>query len=411
MVPTCRYRGTTPRAPQTSYAPPVGGRRRAQWRLATDWLPVVAVAAVSAGGIGLEQPWTGTDLSLAGTSLILALPLAVRRQQPLLTDVLLAAALVAQMSLGGSLHFGSFVAVLVAAHATGRHTAAWPSSVLGAAVLLAGAVGANAASAMVSPDEVFFPVFYVSAAVALGRVVRRLAEQAEDLRVANAALARERDTAARLAAATERVRLARELHDVVAHLLMVMVVQAEAGEESLERDPAAARRALRRIQSTGRGGLDDLRSMVRILRSDGDAPAPPELADLGTLVAVLGEAGLDVRIVTGVELDSLGPDLGGQLYRVVQEALTNIVKHSAATSAEVRLHRNRDTIRLEVRDPGPSLGTGGTSGTSGHGVRGMAERVAQFGGTVDAGARDGGYAVLVTVPHPSATPGPERSHR
>ncbi len=246
--------------------------------MAIDWLPVVAVAVVAQAAIGLEQPWTGSDLDLAATSLLLSLPLALRRRHPLGTDVLVVVALVTQMALGGSLHFGSFVAVLVARHATGRHPERWPVSVLGGAVLLAGALGANVRSTIDQPDEIFFPVFYVAAAVASGRLVRRFASQAEDLRAANAALARERDTAERLSVATERIRLARELHDVVAHLLTVMVVQAEAGEASLDQDPEAARRALRRIQSTGREGLGDLRSMVRVLRSgDEDLPRPGSL--------------------------------------------------------------------------------------------------------------------------------------
>jgi len=367
--------------------------------VAADWLPVVAVAVVSQAAIGLEQAWAGSDLDLAATSLLLSLPLALRRRYPLGTDALLAVALVTQMALGGSLHFGSFVAVLVAAHATGRHLERWPVSTLGGAVLLAGAVGANARSAIDHPDEIFFPVFYVAAAVGSGRLVRRFAKQADDLRAANAALARERHTTERLAIATERIRLARELHDVVAHLLTVMVVQAEAGEASLEQDPEAARRALRRIQSTGRDGLGEIRSMVRVLRSSDEDPPSLGIADLDTLAAVLGEAGLEVRIHRDDDLDRLDPGLAAQLFRIVQEALTNTIKHSAASTAAVRVSCGPHEVRLEIRDPGPSLGN---TGTGGHGIHGMAERLAAYAGTVEAGPSGEGFAVVVRVPTAAA---------
>ncbi|UMG91517.1 histidine kinase [Nocardioides sp. TF02-7] len=347
--------------------------------------------------LGLEEPWTGSDLALAATGLGLGLPLLLRRARPLAAAALVAVALPVQDALGGSLSFGSFVAVLVATYSLGR-TGPLRTTVLGVGVVLVGVVTAMREALPEDLAELVFPFFYTSAAAGLGAVVGRLADQAAALRRLNEALEREREATTRLAVAGERIRLARDLHDVVAHTLTVAVVQAETCEEAIADDPARARAAAREVQEAGRRGLADLRSMVRVLR-DADAPAgEPGLADLETLAAVMGGAGLDVvvRRRGDVAAARLPAQVGRQLFRVVQEALTNTVKHSAAAEAVVTIAASGDDVELTVTDPGPALGTGLPSG--GHGLAGMAERVAAHGGRVEAGPHGAGFRVRVTVP-------------
>lgn len=362
----------------------------------TTWAPVVAVAVLSPTGIGLESAWTGSDFGLALTSALLAGPLLLRTARPVLTAALIGAALVLQIELGGSLHFASFIAVLVASFAVGRHGVG-RQPVAGVLLLLLGVVVAMRQTLPEDVIEFVFPLFYVTAAAVLGSVVRRQTRQAAELRRLNDALVREREALDQLVVATERLRLARELHDVVAHTLTVAVIQAEACEDALdESDPRRAREAARQVQAAGRRGLDDLRHLVRVLR-DAEAPADdPGLADIDALASAMVGAGLDVEVERGGDLRDLPPELQRELYRVVQEALTNVVKHSAATSVRVRIGRREAHVELEVVDPGPAVRTPSPSG--GHGIAGMAERLAPFDGQVTAGHDSQGFRVYVEVP-------------
>jgi signal transduction histidine kinase len=372
---------------------------RWDWPTVTLWVPVVAVAALSPAGIGLEEPWAGSDLGAAVTALALAAPLAVRRTRPAVTAALVAAAVPLQDALGGSLSFATFLTVLVAAYALGRY-ATVDRAALGVGVMLVGIVVAMRHSIPEDAVELVFPLFYVTATAALGSVVRRLSPQAADLRRLNEALGRERDATTRLAVATERIRLARDLHDVVAHTLTVAVVQAEACEEAIESDPDRARVAAQQVQDAGRRGLADLRSMVRVLRDAEASTADPGLADVGTLATVMAGAGLDVAVRSEGKLGVVPPEVGQQLFRVVQEALTNVVKHSAATSAVVAVDVAPAEVAVTVADPGPPLGTGpaGAVPSGGHGIKGMRERLAPYDGTLAAGPDGSGFRVHARVP-------------
>ncbi len=362
----------------------------------SDWAPVVAVGAISSSGLGLEDDWTGSDLGLAVIALGLALPLAMRRRLPMTTAAVVGAVLVAQVVVGGSLHFGAFLAVLVTAFAVGRWTIGFRRFLLGAALILAGVLGATIESVVSAPGETIIPLFYVGAAATLGQVVRRLAEQAERLTRLNTALARERDTSARLAVAAERMRLSRELHDSVAHTLTVTVVQAEAAEAALAEHPERARDGLRRIQDAGRRGLADLRGTLRVLRSPAE-PGGGSLRDLTALTTLLAESGIEVAVQVGADVDALPEELSTDLFRIVQESLTNVVRHSAATTATVTIDRSPEgALSLLVTDPGPALASELPPG--GHGLQGMSERVAVYGGTVTAARDGGGWTVRVDVP-------------
>jgi signal transduction histidine kinase len=360
------------------------------------WGPAVAVAVLAQTRLGLSSPWTGSDLSLTFTSLAVAAPLAIRTTHPLLAAAGLALALVAQDAVGDSLGFASFVAVLVASYSAGRH-ARPRRAVLGAAVVLVGVLVAMRESAVAQPDELVFPLFYISAAAAIGGVIRRLAQQSTDLRRLNAALAAERDATARLAVANERMRLARDLHDVVAHTLTVVVVQAENAEEAIDgQEPERARAAVRTVQEAGRRGLADLRSMVRVLRETERPGAEPGLAEVEALAALMAGAGLVVTVRREGDLAGVPDGIGRDLARLVQEALTNVVKHSAAEEALVHLTVRDGWVEATVEDPGPALASDIPSG--GLGVDGMAERLAPYGGSVSAAPCSDGFRVHARVP-------------
>jgi signal transduction histidine kinase len=364
--------------------------------LVTLWLPVVGVAAASQAGLGLEEPWSGSDAGLAVVALLQAGPLALRRRWPVVSAALVAATLPLQEALGGSLSFGTFVAVLVVAYSLGRYAATAGSQAAGTVLVLSGVVLGTLESVAAAPTDLVFPVFYVSAALAVGAVVRRLVSQAAELRELNSVLERERDATVRLAVAGERLRLSRELHDSVAHTLTVAVVQAERCEQALADDPGSASEAVRAIQAAGRRGLSELRSVLRLLR-DPDTPVrDPGLADLGALVAAMSGPDLQVALTWDGEPARVADEVGLQLFRVTQESLTNVVRHSDASAAAVRLSVGPDSVTVEVTDPGPSRTSALPCG--GHGLAVMAERMAGVGGSVVAGHDGDGFRVAASAP-------------
>ncbi|MFF3444521.1 sensor histidine kinase [Streptosporangium sp. NPDC002721] len=212
---------------------------------------------------------------------------------------------------------------------------------------------------------------------------------------------RERDQQARLAAAAERARIARELHDVVAHNVSVMIVQADGAAYAIDGDPEQARRAMQAVSATGRRALAEMRRMVGVLRADGveEEYAPqPSLSQLDGLLAQVRESGLPVELrVSGVPREL--PE-GEQLtvYRIVQEALTNTLKHGGPDSrATVEMEYGVRELLLRVTDDGRGTATPEREG--GHGLVGMRERVALFGGSVEARpGPGGGFRVVARLP-------------
>ena len=212
------------------------------------------------------------------------------------------------------------------------------------------------------------------------------------------ALEREADLRMREAAARERAMIARELHDVVAHNVSVMVVQAGAERSVL--DPAAVSTAetLRAIEVSGREALVELRRLLGVLRGGADDPLEPQptLADVDRLVEQIRQAGVGVTLAVEGQAARLPRGVELSAYRIVQEALTNILKHAPGADAEVRLSYEPDAIAIEVRDGGgtPTIPSG-----SGHGLLGMQERAALHGGSVAAGPEaDGGFRVSARLP-------------
>ncbi|MFH8899282.1 sensor histidine kinase [Streptomyces coeruleorubidus] len=212
--------------------------------------------------------------------------------------------------------------------------------------------------------------------------VRERAEQAE---------------AARRRADAERLRIAQELHDVLAHSISVINVQAGVGLALLDSDPEQARTALTTIKAQSKEALGEVRQVLDTLRAPGDAPRTPApgLDRLPELVEQAASAGLTVDVEGEPPRLAPGTDLAA--FRIVQEALTNVVRHSGSRHARVRLAHDADVLRLRVDDDGPA--TGADAGGSGNGLAGMRERAAALGGTIEAGPRpDGGFRVLAVLP-------------
>jgi signal transduction histidine kinase len=252
-----------------------------------------------------------------------------------------------------------------------------------------------------SPTDVLFISVLVVAPWLVGRAMRGRLSQAEEL----ARKAERLETERVRAVADERARIARELHDVIAHSVSVMVVQAGAAEQVLDQRPGSATESLRAVQETGRQALVEMSRLVGLLRHDGEelglAPQPG-IDSLDALVLQVRDAGLPVELqVVGTPRPvPLGVDLSA--YRVVQEALTNALKHAGEARAHVRVCYESDALELEVLDDGPGAANGFAGG---HGLIGMRERVGVFGGEFAAGPRaEGGFAVRARLPFDGVSP-------
>ena len=237
--------------------------------------------------------------------------------------------------------------------------------------------------------------------------VAALAERAERLE-------RERDALAEVAAAAERSRIARELHDVVAHNLSVMVAQADGAAYALDDDPARARNAMETVAETGRGALHEMRRLLGVLRtsaSETERSPQPGVDRLPDLVEGVRQAGLSVVLEMTGEPAGLTPGLGLTIFRIVQEALTNTLKHAGPTaSAQVRVRFAPEVVDVDVSDDGGLALVGGPArhqappDGDGQGLAGMRERVALYDGSLSAGLRAaGGFLVRASFPIRPAT--------
>ena len=250
-----------------------------------------------------------------------------------------------------------------------------------------------------SPGElVFIPLLFGIAWLA-GFALNARAEQANAAEARAAPAERERETAARIAVAEERARIARELHDIVAHAVSVMVLQVGAVRHKLPEELADESGALRGVEQAGRTALAEMRRLLSAMRRDGDdlelAPQPG-LGGVGALVAEIGRAGLPVTLHVEGEAAPLPRAIDLSAYRIVQEGLTNALKHARAHRADVTLRYAPDELQIEVRDDGTG---GGASNGPGYGLVGVGERVKIYGGTMTAGAApDGGFVLGARLP-------------
>jgi signal transduction histidine kinase len=329
---------------------------------------------------------------------IMVLPLFARRRFPF-------AAPTAFWLLGAGLSFvdgrlvpftiGVFVIGMAAAFMLGNLRDAQKAR-LGLAVVLGGAaiivysIPGRAASTFV-----FIPFLFGICWLA-GFALRGQAEQAAAAELRAAQAERERDAATRIAAAEERARIARELHDIVAHAVSVMVLQVGAVRHQLPDALAEDRDALKGVEQAGRTALAEMRRLLAAMRRDGDdveLGPQPGLDDLDSLLDEVGRAGLPVRLHVDGEPFSLPRAIDLSAYRIVQEGLTNALKHAHASRADVTVRYGSDELQIEVRDNG---GGGPTSNGPGHGLVGVRERVKTYGGEMTAGMANGGGFVLNT---------------
>ncbi|HEV7187042.1 MAG TPA: histidine kinase [Blastococcus sp.] len=343
----------------------------------------------------------GPQWAVVLCSLVATAALACRRRAPLATMLVVAAA-VAGPQLVTVLTitlWGHFLPLLVAAYSVVRHSdrerAAAGLLVAGSALVVLFFRVPSIGTAANVPFA-FVPLAVVTA---VGRGLRRRDRSHAALALHASRLAEDQDAWVRDAIAAERARIARELHDVVAHCVSVMVIQAGAAEDLLDRDPEAARQPLRAVQDTGQEAVAELGHMLGLLRG---AAAPdtlvpqPGVAQLPELVAQVRSAGVCVGFeVTGAPRD-LPPGVDVALYRLTQEALTNVLKHARGARAAVVLRYAEAEVQLRVQDDGRGTDTGPGPG---HGLIGMRERVVLYGGTLTAGRRDGGgFAVDAVIP-------------
>ncbi|WP_232547109.1 sensor histidine kinase [Propioniciclava soli] len=380
-------------------------------------LVVIAVPFVWLGGT--QEP----DPRVVGVSLAMLLPLTLRRHAPLL--------MLALVSVAGALHLvlldvpsPSLIAVPIVAYSVAR----WVPGHASRSVLVIGTFASllgpmrwfeNTTSGNPSVDVLSWGACLgaVLTPYAIGRRAREVAEsRGAEVRIAEERyrlLLAEREQQGRLAEASARAVIARELHDIVAHSLSVMIVQAEGGRAAAARNPDVAAEALDTIAETGREALHEMRRIVGVLRAGpeaGERPtyAPtPTLEDIPELVARTSDR---ARLVVHGEPGNVPPALALTIYRVVQEALTNFLKHAGASAhATVSLSYGPQHITIDVQDDGEGVEDPTDGG--GNGLRGMYERVASMGGSLRAGPRTSspGFRVLATLPAPPPSPHP--THR
>jgi signal transduction histidine kinase len=332
------------------------------------------------------------------------LPFAWRSRYPLAVALVVMSTAVAEVGVGG--YHNSVVALaafVIVPYSLAAHSASVRRMLAGLAVTVAAAAFSQAAqstsrsagalaSALSGDAALIFVPFFAGLALRQQRLraqtLERLAQQ----------LDREHEERARVAVAEERTRIARELHDEVAHAMSVIAVQADAAEGALAHDPALVERPLVAIRETARSALADMRRVLGALRGDEQAELAPEpgLARAGALLEQARSSGLEVELRIEGEPVPLRPALDLAAYRVLQEGLTNVRKHAAARRVEVVLRYGRDAIGVEVSDDGNGSGGGG-SGT-GRGLAGIRERVTLLGGEFVAGPRAHGFALRVTLP-------------
>jgi signal transduction histidine kinase len=380
-----------------------GGAVRNAWLRPLVDVGVPAVLAVLAVVQLTADPPPGSPALVTASALAAVLPLALRRRAPLAVTVVVSLALIPQVIAGNGTPatFASFLAAMVCVYTLVRYSG--PRAIgAGLGVLAVAVVATTVLQERTTPFSAFdvvYPLAYFGIAGGLGALIRQRALRMAAVEDRAVALEERLEREAELAAAEERTRIARELHDVVAHGLSLMVVQAEAAEELLNRSPDDARDRLHRVQDTGRQSLGEMRRLLGVLRAAGpDVPATapqPSLSGLQDLVDDAAAGGLPVEVTVDGDLSALPLGVELTAFRIAQEALTNTRRHAGATHATVRLAHRPGLLTLEVTDDG----TGPVGSRTGHGLIGMRERVALYGGTLSTGAGPaGGYRVAAELP-------------
>ena len=340
------------------------------------------------------------------TYIVLMLSLAsllIRRRYPLLTIGIIAAGVFTEALIRPAFVFEPLVmvAVYVAASRLPWRTALAISGALFALFVVAGGL----VDGSESPSKTVSSLVAFGAAFALGVYVSTRTDYVNSLQARAEQLVRERELLAGQAVAEERVRIARELHDVVAHHLSLITIQAGALNAQVAKGSPAAETA-EVIATTGHQAMDEMRRMLGVLRlgapeAGADHTPQPGLRDIGQLVKQTRAAGVSVALTVEGDARHLPPGVELNAYRIVQEALTNVLRHAGPAHCAVVVAYGIDRLELRVTDDG--RGSDATQSYAGHGLVGMRERVALFGGDFYAGAvPGGGFAVRATLPLPHA---------
>ena len=384
-----------PQTPLNSVRRPLRGPFT-RWPRATDAVLAIVVF-LAAVFVATEEPNQDFDIrafdDLSTAAVLIAAivsgALYWRRTRPLVVLGVALAGSAASMAIGYP--EGGF-AVIFAVYSAGRYAEndRWNYIGLGAAAAL---VGLGEFLDDVVLGELAFGLFVMFLVWYIGRRIRFRGERAEQLE-------REQAAEARRAVAEERTRIARELHDVVAHRVSLMTVQAGAAKTVAADDPEGALRAMEAVEQAGRQALEELRQLLGVLRPDAEVEVlgpQPGLADVPRLVDQFAEAGLEVSLTMVQEGIDLPARVDLFAYRIVQEALTNVLKHAGSHArTEVRVSTNNHGVEIEVLDNGhrATILPG-----SGHGIVGMRERALLLGGSLDTGPRPGGgFQVVAYLP-------------
>ncbi len=362
---------------------------------------LVAAALVAVMLIELRRTGVG-DLPLSsvlGVSLLICGAVAWRRVAAVSVAIIVYSGVLGLLLAGFEMdNLGQFFAHLLASYSLGAHTrgrAAHPVVAVGVVTV----VSVLAVLTIRGPDAVGLVVLLAGLCL-LGRVLRRRDRTVADLRSETELLQREREERAAAAVAEERARIARELHDVVAHAVSLMVLQTGAGRKVLGVDPERATAVLASAEETGRQALAEMKRLVGIMRAGETSLAPqPGLRDVEALVESARRSGKPVdHSVVGDAVD-LPPGLDLAAYRIVQEALTNSIRHAELAPACVRVGYETGAVTLEVSDAGTEEGLVWPPPTTGHGLAGMRERTELYDGTIDLGPNGrGGLRVVVRLP-------------
>ena len=373
-----------------------------------------AILAWTVGVLALVdvlRPGSAVTFPLLAVLLLLvqSTALTFRRRWPMVVYSIVGIGTVAYSWLGVSSNVAGF-GVLIAVYTVAAHRPLREAVVAGGIYIvgmflsllgIARGIGAG-------PDrflaEFLINLLALALAWTVGVTIRTRRAYVAALEARAALLEREREDNARLAVALERSRIARELHDVVAHNVSVVVVQATAAERIVETDPARAAEAMRTVATVGREALAEMRRALDVLRdteSNGTAPQPG-IVELTALAQRMEDAGLPVELSIQGGQRPLPASAALSVYRVVQEALTNTLRHAGPARARVILRYLPDALEVRITDNGAGRQEGSSESTvagGGHGLIGMRERVALFGGELEAGPRpEGGYAVRARIP-------------
>jgi signal transduction histidine kinase len=360
---------------------------------------VVLAATLAIAGHGSHEIHHGggstTTATVVSAAVLSTLPLLVRRRWPVCV-------LVATLVIGIAIPTAAVLwpPALVAVY-TAASRRPWRIAVVGAITATVGLYIHRLLWGYSLPlSGVFTGIAFSGAALALGLYQASRRAYAQQQRERAERLERERELLDQQAAAQERLRIARELHDVVAHDVSMMVIQAQALEATVDHEPA--RRGAQTIAELGRDAMGEMHRTLELMRADGaegERRPQPALDDLGPLLDRAQAAGVDVELSVKGDPRPLPAGVELSAYRIVQEALTNVIKHSRSDRAWVELRYRKDGLQLEIRDQGVGAASSELP-RSGHGLVGMRERVALYGGSIEAGPVDGrGYRVLATLPY------------